>query len=115
MSITKPPIETQQLGRSSDDLDGVLRDFFHSSIPNQWPACPRPSQSQLPMQRVSSWRHRLRPALALAASLLLIALGAAFVSGKFSTESSTHLKAGPDIGNRDPGTQHLGDPVPQKQ
>jgi hypothetical protein len=108
MSITKPPSEARQ-GRSSNDVDGVLRDFFRSSMPDPWPACPRPSQSILPMQRVSAWKQRIRPVLALAASLLLIALGAGIVSGRFSTQSSGLLK-GDSISNRDPEQTPHGQP-----
>jgi hypothetical protein len=86
----------------------MLRDFFHSAMPDPWPVSPKLAQAMLPFQRSSSFARRVRSTLALAASLVLIAVGLAFVSGKFSDRSPTRLPGGQPVGNPYPDQPHHG-------
>ena len=83
MSMIQPPAEPLQPGQASDDVDGLLRDFFHSALPNPWPVPPTRAQDVLPFTHSTSWKRRARSVLALAASIALLAVTLALVSGKF--------------------------------
>ena len=96
-------------------MEGLLHDFFHSALPNPWPAPPTRAQNVLSFTRSSSWKRRVRSALALAASMLIIAFGLAFLSGKFSGRSPDHSPNGPGIGNPHPDQPHHGTIRPDKK
>jgi hypothetical protein len=86
----------------------MLREFFHSSMPDPWPASPRLAQANLPFKSSPSWGRRARSALALAASLVLIAVGFASISGKFSDRSPVSLRNGDPTANPHPDVPHHG-------
>jgi hypothetical protein len=92
----------------------MLRNFFHSAMPDPWPASPKLAQAVLPFQRSSSFSRRVRSALALAASLVLIATGLAILPGKFSDQSPSFRPAHDQIGNPHPEKAHHGKIRPDK-
>jgi hypothetical protein len=87
MSITQPPVEPRQPGQASDDVEGLLHDFFHSALPNPWPAPPTRAQNVLPFRQSSSWKRRARSVLALAAAIAILAVTLGLISGKFGDRS----------------------------
>ena len=101
MSITQPPVEPRQPGQASDDVEGLLHDFFHSALPNPWPAPPTRAQNVLPFSRSSSWKRRARSVLALAASIAILAVTLGLVSGKLGDRSP------PGFLHDSPGGTHL--------
>jgi hypothetical protein len=101
MSITQPPVEPRQPGQASDDVEGLLHDFFHSTLPNPWPAPPTRAQNVLPFSRSSSWKRRARSVLALAASIAILAVTLGLVSGKLGDRSP------PGFLHDSPGGTHL--------
>jgi len=64
-------------GQAPDDLDGLLRNFFRSEMPNPWPTMTAPAiENPTP-----TWWSRSRSRLALAASVALLLVGSWFLSG----------------------------------
>ena len=112
MSITQPPVEHRQAGQDSEDVDGLLRDFFHSAMPNPWPAPPTRAQNLWPFSHHSSWKRRSRSVLALAASLVIVAVTLFLLPCKFNDRSPAgFLHEGPS-GKRD---QPYKDSLPHGQ
>jgi hypothetical protein len=89
------------MGRSTDGVDGLLREFFRGEMPNPWPATPIPTWSLLPFQRSASWGRRMRSALALAASLIILALSLGLLSDKFADRSPTSIRNSDGTGRHD--------------
>jgi hypothetical protein len=71
----------------ADELDGVLRAYFHSELPRPWPEAPVPVGRTLPTRPPASRRSGLRSHLALAASVAVVALGALFAAGKIAPDA----------------------------
>jgi hypothetical protein len=103
--MTDAPLQPAQ----SDELDRVLRAYFHARMPARWPAAPRPSgassSSTLSLRRPGRAFSGLRRRLALAASIALLILGAFFASGKIATTDPT------DTG-LPPGAKATKEPMP---
>jgi len=79
--------------KPGDDLDGLLRAFFRSQMPDPWPAPPVPRSASVVTMRPASSRHPLmRSRFALAASVALLLLGSLFLPGRFTHD----LKPGSD-------------------
>lgn len=108
MSISQPPAESQTSGRSADDIDGLLREFFQSALPRPWSAFQRPARETLPLTRSTSWKRRFRSSLALAASLAILALSLGLLSGKFTDRTAPTTPADPPIGTNDPPYKETG-------
>jgi hypothetical protein len=64
-------------------MDGLLREFFRSAMPNPWPAPPTRNRHVLPLTLSTSWKRRARSVLALAASIAILAVTLGLLSGKF--------------------------------
>jgi hypothetical protein len=103
------------MGRPADDVDGLLREFFQSEMPDPWPALRTPARVTLSFDRPSSWRRRFRSSLALAASLLVLALGLGLLSGKFSDQSSSGIDGKMPTGMHDKDKPHHPDIRPDKK
>lgn len=73
--------------KPGDDLDGLLRTFFRSQMPQPWPASPARHAKNLSPARPTSSRHPLmRSRFALAASVALLLLGSLFLPARFTNE-----------------------------
>ncbi|MBL8797324.1 MAG: hypothetical protein JNM56_25710 [Planctomycetia bacterium] len=66
-----------QGGRTPDDLDGLLRSFFRSEMPDPWPTMKAPAAETPTL----GWWSRSRSRLALAASVALLLIGSWLLSG----------------------------------
>jgi len=118
MSIAQPPVDPREPGRSADEVDGLLREFFQGALPRSWPPFQRPARETLTIPHPLSWRRRFRSTLALAASLILLALSLGLLSGKFADRSPQTPAGRDDIGQREKPYQddsHHGQPRPEKK
>lgn len=69
--------DLQHSGRSPDDLDQLLRNFFRGEMPDPWPTMKAPAiENPTP-----TWWTRSRSRLALAASVALLLVGSWCLSG----------------------------------
>jgi hypothetical protein len=92
MTVVTPPTIVPNSGRPpEDDLDGLLREYFHAELPDPWPSfeAPAPRNGILPLRRpvapnANLWRSRL----ALAASILLLLATAFFVASGLGGKSA---------------------------
>jgi hypothetical protein len=90
MNSTEPPLDWRKAGRAGDDLDGLLRAFYRSEMPEPWPEWRRPedrSRATLLARPRSSGARRLgtavRSRLALAAAVVGLLVGTLLLSGQF--------------------------------
>lgn len=97
MSSLEPPVDWRNAGRPGDDLDGLLRAYFRSEMPEPWPPFRQPDREAPaaapfrpvagPPARNGTARPRLTAAvrgrLALAAAAAVLLLGTLLVAGKF--------------------------------
>jgi hypothetical protein len=101
--IARPPVDPRSRGRSGDDLDGLLREFFQAEMPHPWPAFQPPVRLAVPPARpVRPWGNRFRTALALAASIAILALGLGLLSGKFEPGSGPMPVHSDAVGHKPP-------------
>src|SRR5262245_40508268 len=71
--------------RSPDELDGLLRAYFCSEMPEPWPALNPP----VPAPRTeSSWWTKSRSRLALAASVAVLLLASWWLAGQPGSQTS---------------------------
>jgi hypothetical protein len=68
-AINPPPVVPGRAGRTPDDLDGLLRDFFEAEQPAPWPGLEPPAVRQ--PAKAPRWQ-RARSRLTLAASVALL-------------------------------------------
>jgi hypothetical protein len=115
MSIAQPPVDPRKPGRSADEVDGLLREFFQGALPRSWPPFQRPARETLPIAHPLSWRRRFRSTLALAASLILLALSLGLLSGKFADRSPQVPGHEPETAMHDKDATHHGQPQPEKK
>jgi hypothetical protein len=115
MSIAQPPVDPREPGRSADEVDGLLREFFQGALPRSWPPFQRPAREALPSPHPLSWRRRFRSTLALAASLILLALSLGLLSGKFADRSPQTPGGEPPTALRDKDNLTHGQPQPEKK
>lgn len=101
-----PPVDLPYRDRP-DDLDGLLRSFFRSQLPDPWPAPPRPRAEVVPLltrPAPSRWTlARSRFALAASVAVLVTCLWA--LAGKFAANPGAGLVSplpGTVTGERDP-------------
>jgi hypothetical protein len=100
-SIARPPVDSR--GRFGDDLDELLREFFQAEMPRSVPAFQPPFRLAFPPARpVRSWGPRFRTALALAASIAVLAIGLGLLSGKFETAAPRPAVSGQGGAERKP-------------
>lgn len=89
MNDTKPPsLSSSGRGRSGDDLDGLLSEFFQGQMPNPWPTLTVPESNAQPSvaspqneerrKGGSLWKSR---ALALAASVAIVLIAPLLLPG----------------------------------
>lgn len=77
-------------GHTPDDLDGLLRSFFRSEMPDPWPTMTAPAiENPTP-----TWWSRSRSRLALAASVALLLVGSWFLSAS-APEYTAPVVSGP--------------------
>ena len=69
-----PTLDSPTRGRSGDDLDGLLRAFFHAEMPHPWPGAPVVEETPVVLSRPVTARPRslFRSRMALAASVALL-------------------------------------------
>lgn len=73
MTHSSPPPVRGRLSGSRDDLDGVLRRFFHAEMPNPWPGAPRGTTTPaVPLSRQRFLRPSVRFATAACVALLVV-------------------------------------------
>lgn len=75
---TRPPVHPRQ-ALPSDELDGELRRFFRSEMPDPWPAAPRVAYEELTKPQPRRWSvvrfWRVPRQLAIAAAVALLVIG----------------------------------------
>jgi len=104
MRIAEPPsLDSPWRGHSGDDLDGLLRSFFQSELPEPWPALELPAEETiLPMPattRIPRWKT-FRTKFALAASVAFLLAGAWLIGGSLPTSAHrTSTPSKPDEAN----------------
>jgi hypothetical protein len=80
MNLVEPPTL-----KPGDDLDGLLRAFFRSQMPQPWPMPRLPRFRTVPASpQPRSGRSLIRSRYALAASVALLLLGSLFLSSRFT-------------------------------
>jgi hypothetical protein len=88
-SIARPPHDRRLAGRTPDDLDGVLRAFFRSEMPEPWPTLTPPAnnprKAQRPVRRTS---FSVSSRLSLAAAVALFVTGYLALASRFPLESN---------------------------
>ena len=88
MSFPNPPHFARDC---PEDLDRLLRDFFHAELPASWPV-PEPPARAVPMRPVRRPLYRSR--FVLAASVALLLGGNLFLSSRFLGEDPTGARPG---------------------
>jgi hypothetical protein len=83
-----PTLDSPPRGRSGDDLDGLLRAFFHAEMPNPWPGAPVVEEAPVLLRRPASARPRslFRSRMALAASVAFLLGIPWLISDSFKSE-----------------------------
>jgi len=72
-----PTLDSPARGRSGDELDGLLRAFFHAEMPNPWPGAPVVEEAPAVLSRPMS----ARPSRSLFRSRMALAASVAFLLG----------------------------------
>jgi hypothetical protein len=108
MRLVDPPTIDTPTREQPEDVDGLLRAFFRSEMPEPWPAMPVPEETPavlpLPMPaRKSLFRSRL----ALVASVAFLLVGPWLLSGSFKELTIDRSRAGSGAASKN---VHLGDP-----
>jgi hypothetical protein len=94
MSIINKPLHPGHGGRSSDDLDGLLRRFFRAEMPDPWPVLKPPAEPTTDIARSAPRRWGLSASRwALAASVALLLVGQLFLSGTFTDYAAPRSEA----------------------
>jgi hypothetical protein len=95
-----PPIDCAGKGRSTDELDTLLRAFFESEMPHPWPARPFPETAEQTRPVVPFKPTPAHPwvpinsRLALAASIGLLLAGSWFLAEQFQPNATEQPTAG---------------------
>lgn len=82
MNTKTPNTLSFRSGGAPDDLEGLLRDFFHSEMPEPWPTMKAPVSLRKTAAPASSRWAPVRSRLALAASVGLLMVGSWTLSSK---------------------------------
>jgi hypothetical protein len=98
MINTQRPVNRGERNGRLDDLDGLLRRFFRSEMPKNWPAPPRVTESPRPLPR--PW-YRQPGRLALAAAISFFLLGYLALANWFPAGADRGIPIKPLIGQRD--------------
>ena len=98
-SAVPPFLNAADWERSSDDVEDLLRAYFHAQLPQPWPELQLPAASKpLPPTR-SLWSSRS----ALAAAVAFLLLGSMALSAAFhGTEPPRNTTQGAFTADRDP-------------
>jgi len=79
MYPTRPPVNPRFSSPPSDELDGLLRQFFRSQLPSPWPEAPQVSCEQKTIATPGKLGHtgffRPRMRLAVAACVAFLVIG----------------------------------------
>lgn len=83
--VDPPTVSSPWRGNAGDDLDGLLKSFFRSEMPNPWPDAPHAEEAPVilavgPMPKRRSFASSR---FALAASVALLVGGAWLLGGAF--------------------------------
>jgi hypothetical protein len=82
--VDPPTLDSPMRGSPGDDIDGLLRSFFRSEMPDPWPAVTVPEEAPTVLRRPMPAHSSLfRSRLALAASVALLLVGPWMLSGSF--------------------------------
>ena len=73
--VAPPTTDSLSRGRSGDDLDGLLGEFFRSEMPQPWPDAPETDEQP----EVLSWSQTPRRSRSLFRSRLALAASVAFL------------------------------------
>jgi hypothetical protein len=96
MSVLEPP--PLQPG---DDLDGLLRTFLRSQLPQPWPPPRLPSDVASCQRRPPNGRSLMRSRWALAASVALLLFGSWLLPSRFAPDvKPDHGPNGPMISDK---------------
>jgi hypothetical protein len=113
MNVVEPP--PLQPG---DDLDGLLRTFLRSQLPQPWPSPPRHDHPDADptIRRTRMGRNLMRSRWALAASVALLLFGSWMLPSRFAPEAKLeHGPNGPVIGSDDVRREMHREQKKQKQ
>jgi len=80
INMHRPPT-----GHPPEDLDGLLRRFFRSEMPDPWPAPPQLPPAAPRKRQVARGWFRPSTRFALAASVALFVIGYLALAGRFPT------------------------------
>jgi hypothetical protein len=96
MSVLEPPPS-----QPGDDLDGLLRTFLRSQLPQPWPSPRLPSDVASCQRRPASGRNLMRSRWALAASVALLLFGSWLLPSRFAPDGKPdHGPNGPMISDK---------------
>jgi hypothetical protein len=84
-----------------DELDGLLRKFFKSQLPQPWPAPKVPASVTSGQRRQATGRSLIRGRWALAASVALLLLGSLLLPSRFAQDAKSENNiSGPGVSDR---------------
>ncbi len=95
--------------RADDELDRLLREYFQTQVPRQFPPLPIDLAEASPAIRVQSTTPLARSRWVLAVCVALVLLGFGWL---LKTQSNALSSLAPEIGAHDVATQT--DPMPHK-
>jgi hypothetical protein len=104
MRYMDPPLmDVAMRGRPDDDIDGLMRAYFRTEMPDPWPPLSLPDEGPVVLPKPMPVRRSLfRSRLALAASVAFLLAGPWFLSDSFKQLTN---KSVPSL---DQGTAHKG-------
>jgi hypothetical protein len=102
---TKTTLDPHGRTPSTDELDGLLAQFFRSAVPEPWPPCPQPQSEMIlvpgPRKPACCWM------LPAPARMALVAAAAGVVIGYLSLQSS-FPEATPAVSSQLPDLRQIG-------
>jgi hypothetical protein len=90
MSSVFPPSASEQ-ERLPEDVEGLLRDFFQSALPQEWPAVP------VPQPQAGRGFFQLRSRITLAASVAILLIGSFWLSSLVPQREASPLRLAPGV------------------
>jgi hypothetical protein len=121
MSFFEPPsTDPTYLSRSGDEVEGLLRQFYQSEMPDPWPPFRWPEEKQ-PPAAPPRWRGWIlfRSRLALAASVSLLVAGHVILAHSSPADDAARdaVTSGrhEDVAKIPSDTRHRGSTLPPGQ
>jgi hypothetical protein len=95
----RPPVSPRSGQRPPEDLDGLLRAFMRSEMPDPWPAMPvLPEPLRVARPKTDRWFHP-GSRFALAATLAACLVGTLTLASSFPTEAPPAIETTTDSGH----------------